>query len=180
MYGPTDGGAGSPPSIPCPACITPPLARRVLSLTHLPGPALQYTRADSALKQGGADMEKSQRATHQASCESGVSLISSDTSGQSLSKRVEELELQHAAWELKRKQILFFFALILSGCLCASSLKVVAGTFPIQLQIGAGVYLASVGTTLLRFLLGSTPPLILLIAELVKVLTANKKVHPLE
>lgn len=125
-------------------------------------------------------MKKSRRAPRTKPGVSKMSVIPGGAPGKDFSKPDKNLELQLAAWKLLSKKILFFFALILSGCLCAVSLIVLTGPYPIRLQIGAGVYLASVGATLLRFLLGSTPPLILLITELVKVLTANKKVTPLK
>jgi cytochrome c biogenesis protein CcdA len=99
---------------------------------------------------------------------------------QDFTKGNKDLDLQLAAWKLLSRQILFFFALTLSACLCVSSLIVLTGAFSLQLQIGAGVYLAAVGMALLRFLLGATPPLTLLVTELVKVLTAHKRVNPLE
>lgn len=174
------GGAGSPPSIRCPAYITPPLARKVSSLTHLPGLALQYTRVGSAIKQGGADMKKSRHAPRPKQGKSEASFIPGGVPGKDFFRRDKDLKLQLAAWELLSKKILFFYALTLSSCLCVFSLIALAGPFPPQLQTGAEIYLALVGASLLRSLAGPTTPLIMLITQLVKVLAAHKNVNLLK
>jgi hypothetical protein len=125
-------------------------------------------------------MKKSRRAPRPKREAAKASILSGGTSGKGLGKPDKDLEMQLTAWKLLSKKILFFFALCLSGVLCVFSLIVLAGAFPLRLRLGAGVYLASVGMALLRHLLGVTPPLSLLITELVKVLTVHKKVNPLE
>lgn len=88
--------------------------------------------------------------------------------------------MQHAEWKLKSEKIRFFFALTLFSCSFVTSLVIVFGTYALQVQIIVGVCLVSMVMASLRFLLGLKPPLIGLITELVKVLTAHKGVNTLK
>jgi len=110
-------------------------------------------------------MKESQRAPQAQSnmTLSGVaSLYPSDPSGTPTEDEVWK------NWRLQRDKILFFFALAALVVLGAAGVAILRGEYPLELKTGVGVFLAGVGASFLRHLIGEWPPWAMLAGELIK------------